>query len=463
MSIPKLPSTCLFTGEILDSSTKIEHAIPNALGGRITSRKITSSRFNEATSDKFDKEFTDQYLPILVRLSPLLSRKFRDKAMILKSRDGQRKYRFKNAEIELAGIIVTKRDSDNKPCECLSALSTNCVDKVNKMFNWNPQSTMTMEVSRLPDILFFDRFEFTPEAHISALKSFLLAFDEMLTREEAFNFVRDDMLKPLRDFIRTVVTDFSKNYIVELDRYYWGLQLDNNNIIEKILKEYQYKRGSFEHILIVSSCSTHKMLYGVWDILGIETIGFCLCPVGQWHGPSFSAVISNPILRETPAPSIKIGPEIDDILCKRTPYKCFALNSDSPVTSEAQYYQTVYKIEAYHRAVFLVETTAEAHIIKELEYMALTIKDKFYLSDLMKQRLCGLFNDKSLESGIGEKIEAHVNSLPHKWDAIKAADFIHLSEENKHSFFEDYASVVKSIYDPLRPPGHVESGEVIVL
>ena len=47
-------SRCLFTNELLDDKTKIEHAIVHSLGGRVTSHRVISTTFNELSSQKVD-------------------------------------------------------------------------------------------------------------------------------------------------------------------------------------------------------------------------------------------------------------------------------------------------------------------------------------------------------------------------------------------------------------------------
>ena len=39
--------TCLFTGEVLNENTKLEHAIPESLNGKIALKKVSSTAFNE--------------------------------------------------------------------------------------------------------------------------------------------------------------------------------------------------------------------------------------------------------------------------------------------------------------------------------------------------------------------------------------------------------------------------------
>jgi hypothetical protein len=55
-TIPAVPplSTCLFTGKVLTPDTREEHTILWSLGGRVRSRRVTSSAFNEACGSHVD-------------------------------------------------------------------------------------------------------------------------------------------------------------------------------------------------------------------------------------------------------------------------------------------------------------------------------------------------------------------------------------------------------------------------
>jgi hypothetical protein len=66
--------TCLFTGEELTPTTKQEHTIPKALGGRIKSRFVTSDTFNNFCGARLDFVLKLAYEPLLNQLAPLLPR-----------------------------------------------------------------------------------------------------------------------------------------------------------------------------------------------------------------------------------------------------------------------------------------------------------------------------------------------------------------------------------------------------
>lgn len=72
-SVPSPNSTCLFSGATLAADTREEHTILRSLGGRIRSRRVTSSAFNEACGSYIDPYLLLPYAETMATLRPLLS------------------------------------------------------------------------------------------------------------------------------------------------------------------------------------------------------------------------------------------------------------------------------------------------------------------------------------------------------------------------------------------------------
>lgn len=66
-------NTCLFTDAPLTSDTRIEHTILDSLGGRVTSRIVTSSEFNEQSAREVDLAAKQIYWPVLMNRAHLVS------------------------------------------------------------------------------------------------------------------------------------------------------------------------------------------------------------------------------------------------------------------------------------------------------------------------------------------------------------------------------------------------------
>ncbi len=64
---------CLFTDAELDANTKNEHTIQRAIGGRVQSKEVTSSEFNNLCGGKVDPYFSGVYAETMRALGPCLN------------------------------------------------------------------------------------------------------------------------------------------------------------------------------------------------------------------------------------------------------------------------------------------------------------------------------------------------------------------------------------------------------
>ena len=222
-------STCLFTSEILSSiSTKKEHTILKALGGRIISREVVSNDFNSDTGRNIDFKLADQFKLIMRELAPLLSKELRETKLKLKSNDQERKYYKNIGLVELA-----------KPSEGLDPLSgkTYLVFPNEENFNEYKKNTgndlSCFEfIGPEDDILYSGMFSITPESHLSVIKCILTTFDAMLAKKkisETDRFTRLPVLSPIRNFIQTEIYQ-SQPDIKQLSNYFLGINFNCNEL-----------------------------------------------------------------------------------------------------------------------------------------------------------------------------------------------------------------------------------------
>lgn len=64
---------CLFTDAELDENTKVEHTIQRALRGRVRSKEVTSSTFNELRGGEVGPYFSGVYAETMHVLGPCLA------------------------------------------------------------------------------------------------------------------------------------------------------------------------------------------------------------------------------------------------------------------------------------------------------------------------------------------------------------------------------------------------------
>lgn len=444
-------NTCLFTGKELNDETRLEHTILRALGGRIRSRKVSSTEFNNKTSDKFDKSFSDQYKLILSELAPLLPKELAPGALTLVSEDGERTYKKVAGITELNGMVVTKRGTDNKPKSILFPNSEKMLRKLQEQLQWT--LFLKMENVPLPDeISFLRNCKLEIEAHISALKCFLLTFDHMLQEKKFRCFTRDFQLEPIRNFLKTVICDEQKIDVVELNRFYFGIQLDKKQLIDKLLKRAKHSPVPYEHTLIVTTDTPHKSLLGIWSVLGIDILGFQLSE--NWQSDPFTVIITNPIFKNENVSFYTFDDESLETLCQRTPYKCFGIVSRNQEFKDMMVaYFTSSRIQAYKDAVLFLEMHADDFLWEQFAYIASCHSSGISIALLLRIRLkrlyANVYEENELESCLDEELQ-DTDSTPLSLDQLKS-----FSCKKKAALLQEYREVLQKLNKPFQAPGHM--------
>ncbi|MBN8609162.1 MAG: hypothetical protein J0L92_01155 [Deltaproteobacteria bacterium] len=290
--------TCLFTGERLGVHTAVEHAIPRDLGGRIRSKRITSSRFNNATSRNFDELLTAPYKTAFNYLAPLLAAEHQQAPLDIEVGGSEQLLLYPGGEVGLRGHRVTGRGSDGRPTsiigEDVSALAHLAARAGRPGDRWSYSD----EVAACePDLVRKRVPVLAPAMEVAALKCALLAFDAVLADHPTARFTRSGWLAPVRDAIRDIVLhDADAGPLLE--RVCWGLAPGEADGILQLRRELvKEPEGPFEHVLIASGDPRSGSLDLAWLLAGIDVWTFRLTRL--WHGPPFTALAGCGALRDT--------------------------------------------------------------------------------------------------------------------------------------------------------------------
>ena len=111
---------CIITGSPLDPSTKVEHTILHSLGGRITSRRITSSEFNQKCGSTVDLALTDIFKHIFAMLAPATVSGANPGNVLYTSLDKSIRYYLNSGFTTLAKNIIIN-GKDGKPAVAYSS------------------------------------------------------------------------------------------------------------------------------------------------------------------------------------------------------------------------------------------------------------------------------------------------------------------------------------------------------
>ena len=198
--------TCLFTGSPLSEDTALEHAIPRVLGGRFTSRSVTSSEFNNACGQTVDRFLHEPYSPILDHLSPLMSVQHQQAPIRIELPGAGGRIFLSGGELTLRGLRVDAREDDGRP-RAISAEDVEAVRRFAEQQGWDTESfTVRFEPVADSPIGYASRVVLSLDVELGALKSCLAAWDVAL-EGTAERFTRHACLVPVREMIREGIMD----------------------------------------------------------------------------------------------------------------------------------------------------------------------------------------------------------------------------------------------------------------
>lgn len=437
-------ATCLFTSETLSSSTKLEHTILKALGGRITSREVVSDNFNAGTGKDIDCKLADQFKLIIRELAPFLSTDLRKKRLKLESDDQKRSYYKTNGIVELAESYETI-----DPLTGIKYIVFPNEEELKKYAQSNGIDLKSYEyLEPVDDVLFTGLYSISPESHLSVIKCILTSFDVMLARNgysEENRFTRLPALIPIRNFILSEINKTQHN-VELLDNYFLGIDFFNCKQLLSLLRKYfEVDIGEFDHVMVVTTNKDLHVLIASWCILGLENHYVKLCD--NWAGDSFSMIIVNSVIENKQPILVEKGEEIPFLIGHKNLYKAFCHGCDKqlPVTicqmiskiREYEYYDTITYVEMHAddllKNVFgeIIKIHKEYHTLKEL---ALDRIYKLFCSD----------ECKAVKKLIFESLE--------KWDSVDINDF----ESVITDFIRDYRIAFEHANSqPLFHPGKI--------
>lgn len=256
--------TCLFTGEVLTDSTKEEHTIPESLGGRIESRIVSSSDFNEKSGNYLDPILKSVYEPFLNHLAPLLPSANQPGKMAVEVPGEKSGLYLERGEISRKNVVVTK-DDDGK---IVSATGENpkSLEKIGRQLG----KEMKLSLAPATDASFFLKKSpvIAHEIEIAALRSAMLTFDHCLDGN-ALRFTRDAQLDPVRRFVADAVTTRQIDSAT-LHGFSLGVQYEKLGLYKRLRQQVTVPPTAFEHVLFAAANSSGRCLDLVWSVFGID-------------------------------------------------------------------------------------------------------------------------------------------------------------------------------------------------
>ena len=405
--------TCLFTGVELDSTTKVEHTIPESLGGRIKSQIVSSSDFNHVCGINLDPILKAVYEPILNHLAPLLPNASQPGKMPISALGEPDGLYVERGEVSSSKPLLLSKDDAGKPLSVM-AESVSALSKVARSMGLDP-SDMKFEQRAPTEATFFKKRVPTiqPLLEIAALKSALLTFDHCLEGHPN-RFTRNAELEPTRLLVREAAVT-GKADSIALQRLSLGLQYEKMDLFKSLRRQIDLEERQFEHQLFVSGNPACRCLDMVWVILGFDPFGFRLSR--NWQGEAFCYAVLNPIVKSEAfsGPHDLIAPI--DLLCAPT-FRCSIQSTDNTALIEQGVTQIAERRgKAYCDAVEAVEMLDD-HCLADrfLEAAMLDSPTSRSVQQQIRKRLVGLYGRTGKTDEFTKKLDsvlsARFTSIP---------------------------------------------------
>ncbi len=377
---------CLFTNEALTGETRVEHAIPETLGGRITSQTITSTLFNERAGAKLEPSLAGLYGSIMIALNPALPNSNRRGSVELTSRNTEGAWRIDEQLVpQLLRPVVTQRDSTGRPLSVIGPDSAS-LSKISKNVGGKVQSTR--EVIKGIEVLYPETALIHPNIEFALLKATLLSFDSV---EKCRAITRSEALVSVRNLVRAYVMDDLVD-VSDLAEYSLGRQYESeySNRYRAFLRKARIMPQPFAHTLIISADPTSRSVDAVFCVFGKDPHAFRLCK--NWSGGPLTFVLSNEILKNGNV----IGPiqvHATDTLGIPNFRRSHMVIKNSFSKEDAETVRTEVssmRIETLREAVYYVERYCPEYLIVQLQN-SIRLATELTVWEVIVERLLKLF------------------------------------------------------------------------
>ena len=403
-------ATCLFTGNRLTATTKMEHTIPRSVAGRIRSRDVSCDLFNELCGQRYDPFLARRYVQLMNILSPLLSHEHQTGLLAVDVPGEPDGLVLDGGAITRRNLVILERDPVSGKPRSAAAEDPRAIARIEKQAGW---TSMTRKViaPMEGDIVFVRKVPaILAELEIALLKSALLTFDHLLGGANA-SFARHDRLTAVRAFIKRAVIAEEIDSI-ECNRFSLGYQYEKAGLYRKLRKRMPIRETEFEHVLFAAGNASYRTVDLVWVVFGFDPFGFRLCV--DWDGGDFAFGVVNGVFANTSASEMIPLGLVDDLLCCPTHLRACPGTDRKPPTEITRVGQE----EAYKKAVYLVQMKADGAMIR-------SFKEAARIDQAMQGKIESLVEDKLLRlyahtQDQGRLSIAVKESLRHHSEALSA-------------------------------------------
>ena len=411
---------CLFTNELLDEKTKIEHAIVHSLGGRVTSNRVISTSFNELSSQDVDPSAKLIYWKVMTELGPALPKELRRRGLQIQTPNHVGKYNVNEiGQLEMRGAVVEWKD-DGSVDYIIG--ETEEVERISRQLELEPKNMREVEPDR-KDVFFGKIPSVNPLIEACMLKCILQTFDCLL-HDQTDRFTRSDKVHHCREIVRKFVQfGDQKEQREAMGQISLGLQYapDLRGRYEQIVKDSGVESPPFCHQLIASGNPATRTLDAVIIIFGEDPHAFRLS--NDWNEKAFTYVMTNGIMH---GQSFSECVFLADswTLGKPTLRKSFIISNDSVQRSDLEKAASeiaTRRFSIYRMAVEYRQLHCDNSVIDQLRTACTrSWNASKRLDDAIFDRMIVLFDGVNLDS---QKIEKFLNAMIPILDDAKVDSF----------------------------------------
>lgn len=415
--------TCLFTGEELTAETKLEHGIPESLNGKIASRRVTSTAFNEFGGKEFVPEMEAAYKFLINTLAPLMPSQFQKKFVKLDSHSGNVEGPgLMNGGIRFPRPIPQEYDKKTgEPVKFLGPSQAEINKHVSKgklgKHQWTPIAPELdgEEYSASVPIM-------TPNMMLGFMISAMIAFDIGCDKADVESFVRDKSLDPLRGAIKVFsITGERPKY--PWHKHFVGFQLDRLERLQKLRDSVDFPRTDFEHRLFAVGDFPSRTIDVVWEVFGLEPYGFRL--TDKYCGQSFAFCMINGVVKDSKTSRLMPCSQPAGPLCGVSDLGVAASSDADAIYINEAVGQM--RSSTYQKVKNVVEQKAQDFVIGELQRVAETEPEPVEILSLVKRRVSRLFPEQA-----PEKLTEFVDIECGKYESADFPKLTELKEKDQH-------------------------------
>lgn len=296
---------CLFSNLKLNENTKIEHTIPESIGGRNKSRIVISSETNNSLSktDAYIAKAYKNYMDLLYFKLPSSAKIKKTKIKIPNT--------FLNRTITVeqspfsVELIKTTSSFDNSGKIIRQLEPVNTLEDISKYTDSPKKPLKKIEIDLIPIDHIIISHNWSDICEFSLLRSGLLTLDHLFQKNSETNIIRTENIKKTINCVSSIVNilrekNAEESFRIRGNSLYdimLGFDLDLLPNIEYILNQSKIEIPQYSHYIVIQKNADTRLIHMVFCAFSKEPWVFLIGT--DWNGPSEIHVAINPILKET--------------------------------------------------------------------------------------------------------------------------------------------------------------------